>query len=226
MVKELISLFYVPQCHGCERRLADGERYLCGKCRAELPLTYYETQPMNLMVQRFAGQVSFERATALCFYNRGTIVSHIFHDFKYRGYSHLAEYMGELSAEKLRDSGFFDGIDALVPIPIHILKRIKRGYNQSELICRGLSKVLNIPVMTGLRAVRRHKTQTSMTLDERKKNVEGVFRFTPGEDPTGKHLLIVDDVCTTGTTIFEAAKVIKTAYPGVKLSFFTVGVTY
>ncbi len=226
MVKDLISLFYVPQCHGCEGKLAEGERFLCGKCAAELPLTYYENKRMNLMEQRFAGQVSFDRATALCFYHRDSIVAHIFHDFKYRGFSRLAEYMGCLSAQKLRSSGFFDGIDALVPIPIHFIKRARRGYNQSERICRGLASELNIPIMTGLRAVRRHKTQTAMSLDDRKRNVEGVFRFTPREDPTGKHLLIVDDVCTTGTTLLEAAKVIKAAYPGVKLSFFTVGVTY
>jgi ComF family protein len=225
MLKSLVSLFYVAQCHACGKKLSEGEDFLCGECVSRLPRTHYHTIPLNLMEQRFAGQVPFERATAYCFYNRGSALTQIFQDFKYRGYEGLARYMGRLAAYDLRLSGFFDGVDALVPIPMHYFKRARRGYNQTEAICRGISDELGIPVDKSLKAVRRHKTQTALTMEERKRNISGIFRFLPKENPSGRHLLIVDDVCTTGTTMLEAAKSIKSAYPEVKISFFSIGVT-
>lgn len=204
LAEDLLSVLFPRLCHVCKNKLNGREEYVCGKCLDELPRTMYHRIPLNAMEQRFAGKVRFEKATSLFFYDRNSRYANIIHDFKYRGYSKLAKYMGQYMANELLTTGFFNDIDSIVPIPLHRFKQARRGYNQSLMIACGLSEILEIPVDDVLKVSRWRRTQTMKSLYERWLNAKDAFRLKDGADVSGKHILLVDDVCTTGSTI-EAA---------------------
>lgn len=221
----LLDLIYPPVCHSCGKRLARGERWLCARCLAELPRTYYERRDSNPMTERFAGRFPLLRAASLCHYSNGSPIASILHDFKYRGCESLAEFMGEVMGRELAGSGFFDGADYLVPVPMHFFKRAKRGYNQVEALCRGLSAATGIPVRQVVKAATRHRSQTVLTGEQRRRNMEGVFRYNDEYQHKGRNLVLVDDVCTTGSTLLNMALTIIKAEPGATLSVLTLAST-
>ena len=223
-IDDLISIFFPPVCHVCGNRIEGGPRFVCPQCMETLPRTFFHLDDFNPMVRRLAGKVRFERATGVYFYSRNSGISSFVQDFKYRNFPSLAVYAGRMMYSELYMSGFFSGIDFLVPVPLHPLKKLKRGYSQTELICKGISRESGIPVSNRLRA-RRHRTQTGLSHDERATNVSGVFRMRKGTDLVGKHILLVDDICTTGATISAAVSAISEEYPAAEISILTYGVT-
>lgn len=221
---DIVSILFPKSCHICRCRLADHERFICRQCVERLPRTLYHRVPLNAMEQRFAGIVKFERATACFTYSRKSGIATLIHDFKYRGFPSLACYMGEMMATELYTSGFFADIDCIAPVPLHILKRARRGYNQSEMIARGVSKVTGIPVIANLTAQRRHSTQTAKDHYQRWQNTMGIFAVKRPNELEGKHVLIVDDVCTTGATLIAAADtILKVA--DTRISILSLAVT-
>jgi len=224
MISSLLSIFYPPVCHICGSRLAAGEKDICAQCREHLPRTLYHRYPFNPMEQSLAGFVPIGRATGLFFYAPDTPISQMVQDVKYRGYSSLAVTLGEMMAEELAGTDFFRDVDFLVPIPITLFKRMRRGYNQTELIAHGVGNILGIPVVKALKAVRGHPTQTGLSHTERSKNVEGVFAVSDTQALAGKHLMIIDDICTTGSTIVSAARVLLSGIADVCVSAVTFGV--
>ena len=179
------------------------------------------------MEQRFAGHFPFVSATAHFFYSRDSSIAKLIHDMKYRGFSKIGNLLGEISAKELFVSGFFADIEAIVPVPMHYLKKARRGYNQTDNIAQGISKVTGIPVYDILKMNRSRKTQTSLTLEQRLKNAENLFSI---RDHLAKmmpeSILLVDDICTTGTTLGAAATAIVRDYPNVKIYLFTIGATF
>ncbi|MCM1504309.1 MAG: ComF family protein [Muribaculum sp.] len=149
------------------------------------------------------------------------------HRAKYSGRPKLARQLGRRFAAQLADEGFFDGMDMMVPVPMHWLKLIRRGYNQSEEICRGVSEVVGLPVVRLLEATRGHRTQTMLGGLGRWENLRDVYRVCDGkvDDLSGKHLLLVDDVLTTGATLLSCRQAIEVACRDVKVSVLTLGVT-
>ncbi len=133
--------------------------------------------------------------------------------------------LGNLAASELFSTGFFSGIDMLVPVPMHFLKQARRGYNQTVRIASGVSSATGIPVAEALKACRPHKTQTSLTLEQRLANTADIFSVALPESVEGKGVLLIDDICTTGATITSAAETIWTAQPS-SLSILTIGVTF
>lgn len=178
------------------------------------------------MEQRFAGIVPFERATGHFFYKSGSELSQLMQDLKYRRFRNLARYMGELMGNELMMTGFLSDIDAVVPIPMHFLKKAFRGYNQTEEIAHGISRATGLRVDRSLRARRPHATQTALSIEGRQQNLKDVFTLRSNHTLDGKHILILDDVCTTGTTLIEAAQTILNATSAAKVSFLTLGVTF
>lgn len=208
---DFIGIIFPRRCHCCDRKLNDGERWICSKCLESLPRTHYHRLKVNPLEDRIIGSERFERATGYFFYSRDSSLSTLIHDFKYRNFPSLASYMGEIVSKELFPTGFFSDVELIIPVPIHFTKKLKRGYNQSEIFAKGLAKGLDLPVAGNLRAVKAHSTQTGKSAEEREKNLAGVFQVKNSDMLKGKHILLVDDVCTTGSTLREALKTIHEA---------------
>lgn len=202
-------------------KLVPGEELLCLLCLAELPRTGYGA--VNPVLQRFTGRVWIEKATAWLHFQKGGRLQQIFHGFKYRDQPDLAFKMGQLAAQELKASDFFKDIDLLVPVPLHPRKKRLRGYNQAEEIAQGMAKELGIPCAPKLLRRRRYrKSQTKEGRFARWLNLKGqTFELGKAEKWEGKHVLIIDDVITTGATI-EACLSCFTSEQKVKLSVFAL----
>lgn len=225
-LSDILNLFYPPQCHICGGDLSPHERFLCPRCLQGLPRTGYHRDPQNQMVQRFAGQFPFETATGHFFYSRDSSLSQLIQDMKYRGFSKIGDFLGEICGKELYYTGYLYDIELIVPIPMHFIKKAKRGYNQTENIAGGISKITGIPICNALKMTRQRNTQTALSKKERLENAEGLFQVKTNLNLNNKHLLLVDDVCTTGSTIGSAAKTLTEVFPDCKLHLFTVGVTF
>lgn len=223
---DLLSVFYPDVCHICGGRLSEGERHVCTFCLSRLPHTHYHrVAANNPMLARFAACGSVEAASALFFYSRESPLSRVVQDFKYNHFPSLAFSMGELMGSELFTTGFFSDISLILPVPLHIFRRMRRGYNQAGRIAAGISAVTGIPVGRNLYARRSHATQTGLTLSQRQGNTSGVFAVRQPEALAGKHLLLVDDVCTTGSTLLAASQALAAAVPGIRITILTLAVT-
>lgn len=178
------------------------------------------------MEQRFMGLFPFERATGHFFYSRGSGLSTLIAELKYNHYRGIGRMFGNVVGSELITTPFLSDVDMFVPVPMHFLKKAKRGYNQVEEICKGLTEATGIPTVTALKAVKGHRTQTSLTLEQRRANTSGIFRVREPESISGKHIMLVDDVCTTGSTLTSAAEAILTAVPTARISLLTLAVTF
>lgn len=225
-IESMIDFIFPRTCHICGNRLGDGIRYVCPSCRGQLPRSLYHLMPVNPMEQRFIGRLKFERASAHFLYSSGTPLSRLIHDMKYRHFKGIGKELGEIVGRELFTTQIFNDVDMIVPIPMHLWKKAVRGYNQAEEIAKGISMATGIEVKTVLKASRPHKTQTSMTHDRRLNNLKGVFKTDPGYDISDKHILLIDDVCTTGATLTEAARTITEASPSTRISFLALAATH
>ncbi len=221
----IAETLFPARCHACDGELMEGESFVCARCLHDMVRTRYHAEPDNPMAARFAGLVPFERAAAQFFYRPDSDVSGLVQDFKYRKFPGLARYLGRVAADELLPTGFFYGVDALVPVPMHWRKRTLRGYNQAAEVAAGMSAATGLQVVNALRALRGHATQTRKTHAERRMNMAGIFGVRPESDIAGKHLMLVDDVCTTGSTLLSAAESLAAQAPGVRISFFALTVT-
>lgn len=210
------------ECPVCGQALGGDERWVCRKCLADLPRTRYEEVDFNAMEQHFAGMVPVERATAYFFYEKGSPYAAILHDIKYHGMPGMGRWLTARAVGDMKQSRFFNGIDAVTAVPLHRSKLAHRGYNQSEFLARGICDVLGVPYVEALRAVRSHTTQTHKGALERWQNIQGNYALSKDADRlSGKHVLLVDDVITTGSTLTVCAALLK-GIPGVTVSLFTL----
>ena len=225
-LKSALYLLFPRRCAVCGTALQDGEEVLCFRCNMGMPRTYYHLEKDNEMAKMFWGRIPLERAASYFFYRKGGDYCRILHLLKYEGRKDLGYAMGKMMAAEMKRSGFFDGIDVIVPVPLHPDKQRKRGYNQSECLARGVSEVTGIPVDVSS-VVRRvyTQTQTRKSVYERWENVGGIFNVVDKEKFAGKHVLIVDDVLTTGSTSIACAEAL-TGVEGVRFSVMTLAVTH
>ncbi len=217
-------LFYPNVCEACGASLSRNESVLCVKCLYDLPRTDFSLDLENPIVQLFTGRIKIEKATALFTFQKGSRFRKLLHGLKYRNKPEIGVLLGkELGAEMMKSRNFED-IDYIIPVPLHPKRQKKRGYNQSEAIGEGLSKVTKIPMLTDvlLRNVET-VTQTKMTRDERWKNVSGKFIIKNEETIASKHILLIDDVVTTGSTL-EACGEILLIVDGLKLSIAVLAI--
>lgn len=200
---DLRDFFFPRLCLACGKKLLLDEQGLCLKCLSGLPKTRILNTPENEMETRMWSVPNFCRASSVFLYAKGGNVSKILHGMKYERRAQLCLQMGRLMAQELKPTGFFDGMDYLIPVPLHPARLRQRGYNQSELLCRGISQVLDIPVLTDtLIRIHNNTTQTHKTSSERWKNTQGLFAATERvKQLRDKHVLLVDDVFTTGATL-------------------------
>lgn len=220
----LQSTFFPRYCVVCGKRLSAVEEITCIKCLAHLPLTGIKGKKGNI-IERILWDytIDTQRANSFLFYYPQSPYCNIYFHFKYYGHPEVAVVYGKLMAMDLLDTGFFAGVDCIVPVPLSAKRLRKRGYNQSERLAFGVGLVTGLPVITD--AVARkvdNTTQTRLTTQERRENVENIFTLVRPEALNGKHVLLIDDVITTGSTIKSCAYAIMQA-KNVKLSVLTLG---
>lgn len=220
----LLDLISPRLCVICGHRLSVTEEVICSKCNLHLPRTFFQQDPYeNVMAKLFWGQIPVERAAALFYFEAHAETANIIYELKYRNHPEIGEVMGRMMARELQSTGFFDGIDAIVPVPLAKKRQRQRGYNQSVEIARGVSAVTDLPIYN--KVVRRtvfEGSQTNKGRWERNENVEKVFELADDDNIDGKHLLIIDDVVTTGATVIACAKELVRA-GDVKVSVLALG---
>lgn len=220
----VIDLFLPRLCPGCGQSMGKGDLELCIHCLSVLPETRFYLSRNNPLSRRLDGRFRFEQAVACYYFHKSTILQNIIHQFKYKGNKNAALFMGEQMGKLFKSSSVFQLPDAIVPIPLHLAKQKKRGYNQSELLGKGIAEVLNIPVFTTLlKRTIQTQTQTKLTAIERWKNVEKAFMLNPNSISPKQHILLVDDVITSGATMEACAHVLE-AVKGIKVSIAALSV--
>jgi ComF family protein len=203
---DFISLLFPRLCCGCGTHLLRNEKLICTECYVSIPRTNYHLTVENPVEKLFWGRCNITRASAFSYYTKGSRIRKIIHSLKYKGIREIGTEMGRIYAASLKNSDFLNGIDMIIPVPLHPSRERRRGYNQSDLICEGISEISGIPVRKDiLRRVVLSDTQTRRSRYERWLNVDGIFDVAVPLAIEGKHLLIVDDVITTGSTIEACA---------------------
>lgn len=215
---DFVQLFYPRLCVGCGDSLNREEQDLCLSCMMELPfLPLQEMLGGGFLEERFHGRVELEGVTALLLYEKESVTQRILHSLKYHGNKEIGLRLGKMLGAKLKGSKY-DWVDVVVPVPLHKNRTRSRGYNQSEWIAKGIAETLQKEVWTDvLWRVVENSTQTKKNSFERWENVKGIFQVCEGRDLKGLHILIVDDVLTTGATVEACALPLKTI-EGVRLS--------
>ncbi len=221
----LLNLISPDACVVCGCRLGVDEEVLCASCNLHLPRTYLAARGTdNPMARRFWGRIPLERAAALFYYEAGSEVSRIIHGLKYGGRPEIGEVMGRMMAEEFSTDAFFEGIDLIIPVPLARKRERQRGYNQSEAIARGIASACGLPVVCdAVRRVSFTESQTHKSLRERIENVEDAFQLTGRVSLSGRHVLMVDDIVTSGATICSCVRPMLSA-TGLRVSVISLGV--
>lgn len=223
IVSDFINLIYPRICLICGENLIRHENQICLKCIQNIPRTHFHLHPDNPVEKRFWGKVEVFRASSFFFFEKGSPFRKLLHELKYKDNPEIGVIMGRLAASELLQSADFQSITTIVPVPLHPNKLRKRGYNQSECIARGLSEILEKPVeLNLLKKIHENTTQTRKGVYERFENTTGIFEALT-EIGADEHLLLVDDVLTTGSTL-EACVAALLQKGNVKVSIFTLAV--
>jgi len=204
-VKEIkdsvLHLLFPHVCSGCGNDIVSQESMLCMRCVDAMPETNFELHANNPVEKTFWGRLQLNGATAQYYFTKESLMQHLMHQFKYKGDKELGLQLGRITGEQIKKSGRFE-VDALIPLPLFPAKEKRRGYNQATILCQGMAESMNVPIMD--KAIIRPQfteTQTKKGRIERWKNMEGKFVLASPQAIKNKHLLLVDDVVTTGATL-------------------------
>lgn len=226
-VKSTLDFLLPPQCIVCGTSLVKGEDVMCLGCLEKLPRTNLHLNNFNEIHHRISIRKSIETAGAWFYYAPDSPYADLIRTAKYHDRPKLAFKLGRIYARELEMSGFdASRLDTLLPVGMHYIKQLKRTYNQSVEIAKGMSSVWNVPVNLNIKAVRSHKTQTHISGSDRSENIKDIFEIHQPQEIAGKSVAIVDDIITTGSTIGEAVKaLIKYSNPA-EINVFSLGLTY
>ena len=234
-VRAMIDLLLPRTCIVCGKKLNIHEKYLCLHCASDLPLTRFGLMSHNPMADKFNEaiqkelndswrQEAYAFASALFFYEDESGYKHIPHQIKYQGNISAGRYFGRMLGRELQSAKWISDVDMIIPVPLHWKRRWSRGYNQAEIIAQGVAEELGVPMRTDiLKRVRMTQTQTVLDVSEKSANVSGAFAVaTPV--PELKHILLIDDVFTTGSTLHSCFLALREVYPyPVRISVATLG---
>lgn len=215
-------MIYPQTCAACGENLLLQEHVICSSCLYGMPKTRFHLDPDNPVSMVFWGRVKIENATSFFHFNKGSKYQTLIHRLKYKGQQEVGEFLGKkLAAEALVSSSFREA-EVVIPVPLHPKKQKKRGYNQSECIAKGIAEVMKIDLdCSSLTRSINTDTQTRKTRTERWENMKASFRINNSESLKGKHILLVDDVVTTGATL-EACAACLLEIEGTKVSIATL----
>lgn len=221
---ELLNLIYPNCCLVCGENLLGSEQFVCLRCVNEIPKTNYHNRRDNEAEKRFWGKVDIFRATAFFHYQKGSAFQTLIHNLKYKGCKEVGDVLGRFAAADLIENEDFASIDYIVPVPLHPNKQRKRGYNQSEYIAKGIATVMQKQLETeNLYRAIENPTQTKKSVYERFENTARIFALHSPQVFENKHILLVDDVMTTGSTLEGCVMAMKDV-KNLKISLFTLAI--
>jgi len=224
MVINLLNLFFPKVCYACTSMLADNEKHICTVCRHNLPLTNFHFEADDTLKKMLYGRLKLEQATALLKFQKKGIVQHLLHNLKYRGHETIGEMLGQWLGNELKTLEEYKSVDLIIPVPVHKRKLRKRGYNQVAKFGVEIAKALNVPYIDHvLVKTSATKTQVFKKRIARWNNFEEVFSVKNLDEIDGKHILLVDDIITTGATIEACANVLLKA-KNIKISIATMAI--
>lgn len=220
--QDFIHLFFPKLCQACEGVLLAQEEVICMDCSYHLPFTNFHLDPKNESARQLLGKLEFEKAVSMLYLSKSSRVENLIHRLKYKDQPEIGIFLGRMYVKRLSQSDFLEGIDIIIPVPLHISKLRKRGYNQAEQFAKGISEESGIPLdLETLIRIVNSSSQTNKSRVDRYDNVQNVFSIKSSRlDLSDKHILLVDDILTTGATVCAAGNVLKEA--GAKVSVMTI----
>lgn len=224
MLESIRSLFFPKTCNCCDQELYGTENCVCTSCRHELPVTNFHIYNDTTIKKVFYGRLNIENATALLYFEKKGSVQQLMHNLKYRGHSHISNVLGEWLGTDLSTIESYQNIDVVIPVPIHPKKRRTRGYNQVTGFGQALASHLNASYREDI-LLKSKNTKTQVFKGRFKRSDEVLDAFSLGIDTSisGKHILLCDDILTTGATIEACAlQLLKT--PNIKLSIAVMAI--
>jgi ComF family protein len=225
-ISNLVGNFLFPEiCVACEKTLPHRGEELCLECQLVIPKTNFHNKKENLTTERLAGRFPFRYATSYYFYTKTKHTQNLIFSFKYHGKRDIGIFIGETYGRLLYETPFFHDINGIVPVPMHPSKVRLRGYNQAEVFAEGLASTMESVVFpNALKKIRTTQSQTQLNHGERWSNVQEIFEL--GEQATllkGRHILLVDDVLTTGATLDTCANELL-KIEGIQISVATIAI--
>lgn len=219
---DFINLLFPKLCQACRANLLGTEDLICTTCLYDLPFTNFHKQPDNIVARQFWGKVKLEYAYALLYFEKGGKVQHLMHQFKYRGMQKIGNKLGSIAGSQLSQNPLLPAVDHIIPVPLHKSRMRERGYNQSANFASGLAAPLQAKVLEDV-LIRQIKTstQTRKSRFARFENMQQVFALQGADALQGKHVLLVDDIVTTGSTLEACAQELLKV-PGLRLSIATI----
>lgn len=225
ILAKAVGLVFPDICPVCGRTLVEGETTMCLHCRSALPTVNCHPFNDNSLHRHLASTVPIEQAASMFVYRRGDIYVKLIHAAKYNGRPLLARQLAREFATQLSRQNFFATIDTIVPVPLHWWKQIRRGYNQSEAIARGIADVTGLPVVSDAMSAASHSSQTRHSRSERWQNASAVYVCNRQLPPSANHILLVDDVITSGATMLACCHALHNRYPYLQISILSLAAT-
>ncbi len=224
MIKNLLNLLFPKLCYACQSFLNDNEQHICTQCRHELPLTNFNVIENNAIEKLLYGRAPIEQATAMLWFKKKGIVQQLLHNLKYKGHEDIGLFLGQWFGEELRDLNTFNKVDVVVPVPLHKSRQRKRGYNQVHKFAQAIADKLQVDYnATVLQKTKATETQVFKDRLKRWNDNQTIFSVANTNDLKGKHILLVDDVITTGATIEACANALL-KIEGIKISVATMAI--
>ncbi len=222
-IEDIVHFVFPKYCIVCGGRMHRGGKVFCLHCAAKFPYTHMKAKPSNDVEQLFWGLIPIERAHCFMHHYSHSLFAEIVYSLKYRNLPWVGVEMGKMMARELMvETDFFNDIDVIVPVPLHPKRLKSRGYNQCDCLCEGVEKVTGIPMRTDILSRQRHNpTQTKLSRGARISNSEHLFYCDEADNLSGKHILLVDDVLTTGSTLIACGEALR-KIPDLKISILVM----